>query len=358
MLPETQEDIQILDEISNFLDTHGISAYDDEEEVGELGLKLGLAVMDEKMEGSLLDDVAVVDTIGLYFRQMAREPLLNHEEEIELAQRIALGHLAMQRLATGELNSEGRRELDKQMQAAEEARARFIRANTRLVVSIAKKYRGYGVPFLDLIQEGNLGLMKAVEKFDHRRGTRFATYATWWIRQSVARALPAQGHTIRIPAQMSHRIHRVYKTSQRMEQEWGRRVTSEEIAEEMGLEPHKVQHMIQASYHPLSLEKPVGEEEDRRLGDLIADEAVDSLDEVVGQKLLVERLEQVLDTLTPREARILRLRFGLRSGRIYTLGEVAQIFGLTCERIRQIQGKVLGKLRRPMHSRKLREYLE
>jgi RNA polymerase primary sigma factor len=357
VLPEDQEGFQILDEISNFLDTQGIPVYDGEREVGELGLKLGLPAMDSEVEGPLLTDIEVVDTISLYFRQMAREPLLSREEEVELAQCMERGNRAAWRLATEELSLWEQRELEGQVGASEEARRRFIRANTRLVVSIAKKYRGYGVPFLDLIQEGNLGLMKAVEKFDHRRGTRFATYATWWIRQSIVRALPVQGHTIRIPTLMSDHIRRLYKTSQRMEQQWGRRVTSEEIAEEMGLEPHKVQRMIQASCQPLSLEKPVDGWEDRRLGDLVADEVVDSLEEVVGQRLLMEQLEQVLDTLTPREARILRLRYGLRGGRAHTLEEVAQIFGLTRERIRQIQKEALQRLRHPSRARLLRHYL-
>jgi RNA polymerase primary sigma factor len=357
MLPEDKEDFQILDEVSRFLDTKGVSVHNDEEEVGEVGLALGLRVMESEVEGPLLSDIPVLDTVSLYFRQIAREPLLTREEEIDLARCMEQGAWAAHRLVTEELSPEEQGELEEQVGIAEEARARFIRANIRLVVSIAKRYRGYGVPFLDLIQEGNLGLMKAIEKFDHRRGTRFSTYATWWIRQSIARALPAQGHTIRIPTLMSDHIRRLYRTSQRMEQEWGRYVTSEEIAEEMELEPHKVQSMIQASHQPLSLEKPVAGAEDRCLGDLIADEVADSLDETVGQRLLAERLEQVLDTLTPREARILRLRYGLRDGRPYTLDEVARIFGLTRERIRQIQKEALRRLRHPSRARLLRHYL-
>jgi len=357
VLPEAEEDSQLLDEIFGFLEAHGISVCDDKEEAEGARSNPQSTEIDSGREHALLDDIAADDTISLYLREMVCEPLLSHEEEIELAQQMECGDVATQRLATGELNSEERWELEKQVEAAEEARARFIRANTQLVVSIAKKYRGHGVPFLDLIQEGNLGLMKAVQKFDYRRGNRFSTYATWWIRQSVTRALPSQGHTIRIPLQMMTRMRRLYRTSQRMEQELGRWPTPEEVAEKMDVEPREVRFMIQAYCQPLSLQKPVGEEEDSELGDFIADQLLDPPEEAMKQDSLAEQMAQVLDTLTPREARILRLRFGLQADRSYTLKELGERFGLTRERIRQIQNEALQRLRHSSRARPLRDYL-
>jgi RNA polymerase primary sigma factor len=288
---------------------------------------------------------------------MRQEPLLSRQEEIELAQRIEQGRAAQQKLSVGDISDEKRAELDEQAQAGREARARLIRANTRLVISIANRYRGQGVPFLDLIQEGNLGLMKAVEKFDHRRGTKFGTYATWWIRQSVSRAVPTQGRTMPMSATVMQRIRRVYRTSGLLEQELGRRPTIGEIAEELVMAPRQVQCTIEASHTPISLEKPVGEGEDSVLGDFIADEHMDPPAVPAEQSLLAQRIERALETLTPREARILRLRFGLQDGHCYTLKEIGERFGLTKERIRQIQHHALQRLRHPRRSRLLRGYV-
>jgi RNA polymerase primary sigma factor len=358
VLREGEEDIDVLDEIFSFLEAHGISVHDDEEDVQKAqSLQRTVGIGGTGRHKGLLSGIPAEDTVSLYFREMSQEPLLSRQEEIELAQRIEQGRTAQQRLSTGEVDDEEGIGLDGRVEAGLEARARLIRANTRLVISIAKKYRGHGIPFLDLIQEGNLGLMKAVEKFDYRRGNRFSTYATWWIRQSVSRAVPAQGRTMRIPTAVMQRIRRVYKTSGLLEQELGRRPTIEEIAEELDMAPRRVQRTIEASYYPISLEKPVGEDEDSVLGDFVANEHVDPPTVPAEQSLLARQIEQALETLTPREARILRLRFGLQDGHCYTLKEVGERFGLTKERIRQIQHHALQRLRHPRRFRLLRGYV-
>jgi RNA polymerase primary sigma factor len=224
-------------------------------------------------------------------------------------------------------------------------------------VSVAKKYVGQGVPFLDLIQEGNLGLMRAVDKFDYRRGYKLSTYATWWIRQAITRALADQGRTIRLPVHMGDRLRKIYRTARELEQEWGLPPTPEEIADAMDLDSRKVRWMLRVSPHPLSLEKPVGEEEDEELGSFVEDEGTLEPAEATHQRLLREGIEEVLSSLTPREARILRLRYGLQNGRSYTLEEVGRKFGLTRERIRQIESKALRRLRHPSRSRQLKDYL-
>jgi len=363
---EAEEGLDVIEELIDTLQERGVEilpSYEEEEAAEQIDEQGEGALSVEAPENKIpadavdLDGIEADDTISLYFKEMAHEPLLTYEEEIRLAKEMERGLKAEKELASNKHNPQERARLWREVEKGEAARRQLIKANTRLVVSIAKKYRGHGVSFLDLIQEGNLGLMKAVEKFDYRRGNRFSTYATWWIRQSITRALPAQGRTIRIPIQMSARIRGLYKTSQLMEQELGRLPTPEEIAKEMELDPRKVRLMLQASYRPLSLEKPVGEEQDSELGDFIEDELIDPPAETVGQELLAERLEEVLDTLTPREARILRLRFGLQDGHSYTLKEVGEKFGLTRERIRQIQNEALRRLRHPRRARLLRDYL-
>ena len=239
-------------------------------------------------------------------------------------------------------------------QAAQE---HLIKANSRLVVSVAKKYVGRGVPFLDLIQEGNIGLIRAVKKFDYRRGYKFSTYATWWIRQAVTRAIADQGRTIRVPVHMYEQINRLTRTSRQLVQELGRDPTTEEIAGELGVSPRKVEHIMRVSQRPLSLEMPVGEEEDSYLGDFIEDEDAAAPSEAAGQQLLREVIDEIFQSLTPREVRILQLRFGLVDGYCYTLEEVGKKFGVTRERIRQIEAQALSRLRHPSRSRKLRDYL-
>jgi len=287
---------------------------------------------------------------------MARVPLLNTEEEINLAKRLETGDECGRKLRKDPLHKKA---AEWQAKSADgmDAREHLIKANTRLVVSIAKKYMSRGVPFLDLIQEGNLGLMKAVEKFDYRRGYRFSTYATWWIRQTITRAIADQGRTIRVPVHMSDRIRRLYRVARTLEQDYGRKPTPEEIATEMNIDPRKVRWMLRVSWQPLSLERPVGEDEDSEFGHFIENDSLPSPSQSTFDKMLHEKIDVLLNSLTPREARILRLRFGLLNGRSHTLEEVGEKFGLTRERIRQIEGKALRRLRHPRRSRHLRDYL-
>jgi RNA polymerase primary sigma factor len=317
------------------------------------------SVSKSKSRRAVLENIPTEDTVSLYLREMAVVPLLSMEEEIELAKRIELARDAAQELSesNGNCTVERITELKCLIQDGAQARNCLIKANTRLVVSVARRYMGRGVPFLDLIQEGNIGLMRAVEKFEYQRGYRFSTYATWWIRQSVTRAIADQGRTIRVPVHMIDRIRQMYKISREMEQTLGRAPTAEELAEEMQLEPAKVRWMLQVAQRPISLESPLGDEDDSEFGMYVEDETSPSPAQVTYLNLLRERLDEALATLSPREARILRLRFGLGHERAYTLEEVGRKFGLTRERIRQIEGKALRRLRRPTMARLLREYL-
>ncbi len=286
---------------------------------------------DEEEDDSILQGISVDDPVRMYLKEIGKVPLLTAEEEVELAKRIERGD--------------------------EEAKRRLTEANLRLVVSIAKRYVGRGMLFLDLIQEGNLGLIKAVEKFDYRKGYKFSTYATWWIRQAITRAIADQARTIRIPVHMVETINKLIRVSRHLLQQLGREPTPEEIAKEMGLPVERVRDIIKIAQEPVSLETPIGEEEDSHLGDFIEDEEAPAPAEAASYLLLREQLEEVLDTLTPRERKVLRLRFGLEDGRARTLEEVGQVFGVTRERIRQIEAKALRKLRHPTRSKKLRDYL-
>ncbi len=306
-----------------------------------------------------LEHVGTDDTVGLYLKEMSRVSLLSVEEELSLAKRIEASRDARTELndKDGNLSEERQQELRMLAKDGEQAWEHLIKANTRLVVSVAKKYIGRGVPFLDLIQEGNLGLMKAVEKFDYNRGFRFSTYATWWIRQAITRSIADQGRTIRIPVHMIDRIRELYKVSHELEQSLGRKPFANEIADVMKVNIRKVQWMMRISWLPLSLESPVGDEEDSELGMFVEDDQTPSPMEVTHKSMLRDKIDEVLNTLSPREARILRLRFGLDNGRSYTLEEVGQKFGLTRERIRQIEGKALRQLRHPQKARQLKDYL-
>jgi len=278
------------------------------------------------------EGVTLDDPVRMYLKEIGRVPLLTAEEEVELAKRIEKGD--------------------------EEAKRRLAEANLRLVVSIAKRYVGRGMLFLDLIQEGNLGLIKAVEKFDYRKGYKFSTYATWWIRQAITRAIADQARTIRIPVHMVETINKLIRVSRQLLQELGREPTPEEIAHEMEIPVERVREIMKIAQEPVSLETPIGEEEDSHLGDFIEDEDSPAPAEGASFALLREQLEEVLDSLTPREEKVLRLRFGLDDGRSRTLEEVGQVFGVTRERIRQIEAKALRKLRHPSRSKKLKDFLE
>jgi RNA polymerase primary sigma factor len=356
IFPEVEDSEERLERLHTFFRGAGIEIFEDREQVPRhLLVESGL----EEPEPFDLSAISSDDTVGLYLKEMARVPLLTLEEEVDLAKRIEKGKRAEKKLSkmNGRGSNDKRVQLQERIQDAASARDHLIKANTRLVVSIAKKYMGRGVPFLDLIQEGNLGLMKAVEKFDYHRGYRFSTYATWWIRQTITRAIADQGRTIRVPVHMSDRIRRLYKIAHQLEQSMGRKPTPEEIADVMETDPRKVQWMMRVSWRPLSLETPVGEDEDSELGSFVEDEGTPTPTQSAYQHLLRDKIEDVLSTLSPREARILRLRFGLHNGRSYTLEEVGQKFGLTRERIRQIEGKALRRLRHPRRARQLRDYL-
>jgi RNA polymerase primary sigma factor len=311
--------------------------------------------LNQRLDESISRD----DTVGMYLKEMSRVPLLTMDEELDLAIRIVKGRQARQekiKLA-GRQNAARRSKLDITIEEGQRAREHLIKANTRLVVSIAKRYIGHGIAFLDLIQEGNLGLMKAVEKYDHTRGFRFSTYATWWIRQTISRAISDQGRTIRVPVHMIDRIRQLYKANHDLEQKLGRQPTIEELAEYVDLPVQRVQWIMKVSWQPLSLESPVGDEDDSELGHFIEDDVSPTPLQSAYQSMLKDKLEEILSTLTPREARVLRLRFGLDDGTIYTLEEVGRKFGLTRERIRQIEGRALRQLRHPKRARQLKDYL-
>ncbi len=317
---------------------------------------------DDSMEGedpiADINAVSADDPVGLYFRQMAQEPLLTAMEEVDLAKHIERGRNARTMMENmGEMSVPERADLIQQVEQAQEAREHLGRANTRLVVSIAKRYMGQGLPFPDLIQEGNVGLMRAVDKYDYTRGNRFSTYATWWIRQAITRALAQKTRTIRIPLHMTERIRQMYRTAQLLEQELGRRPTPEEIAEEMDLPADSVRGMMDASQHAIALERPVGDDGDSEFGDFIEDQDTPEPGEAAAHHLLQETIEEVLSELTPRQAHILRLRFGLGGGEQHTLEEIANKFGLSRERIRQLEKEALRRLRHPRLAHNLKDYL-
>ncbi len=324
--------------------------------------------MEEISEEEMVDPNALMDTFGtddpvrMYLKEIGKVNLLSSEEEVELAQDMTAGTAAQEQLAElekagEEIPAELRAQLEKTIKKGERARQRLAEANLRLVVSIAKRYVGRGMQFLDLIQEGNLGLIKAVEKFDYVKGFKFSTYATWWIRQAITRAIADQARTIRIPVHMVETINKVIRVSRQLLQELGHDPSAEEIAEEMGMPEERVREILKIAQEPVSLETPIGEEEDSHLGDFIPDEDASEPAEAASFTLLKEQLVEVLATLTPREEKVLKLRFGIEDGRTRTLEEVGKEFNVTRERIRQIEAKALRKLRHPSRSKKLKDFL-
>ena len=319
-------------------------------------------VTEEEMNETeaMADTFSTDDPVRMYLKEIGKVDLLTPEEEVTLAERMQKGSAAAERIAAegDAIPPEERAQLDKDIKTGDRAKKRLAEANLRLVVSIAKRYVGRGMLFLDLIQEGNLGLIKAVEKFDYRKGYKFSTYATWWIRQAITRAIADQARTIRIPVHMVETINKLIRVSRQLLQELGREPSPEEIAAEMNMPVERVREILKISQEPVSLETPIGEEEDSHLGDFIQDDNVPVPADAAAFTLLKEQLEEVLGTLTEREQKVLTLRFGLEDGRARTLEEVGKEFNVTRERIRQIEAKALRKLRHPSRSRKLKDYLE
>lgn len=354
---------------ANKVDVLRISDGDDEDD--DIILDDEDEVEVEKIDLSVPEGVSVKDPVRMYLKEIGKVPLLSADEEIELAQKMEAGSVAVEKIPllkerlaeTGD--EQEKEEIQAEIKALQldvdrgsDAKKRLAEANLRLVVSIAKRYVGRGMLFLDLIQEGNLGLIKAVEKFDYRKGYKFSTYATWWIRQAITRAIADQARTIRIPVHMVETINKLIRVSRQLLQELGREPTPEEIAEEMKMPVERVREILKISQEPVSLETPIGEEEDSHLGDFIKDDNVPVPADAATFTLLKEQLEEVLGTLTEREQKVLTLRFGLEDGRARTLEEVGKEFNVTRERIRQIEAKALRKLRHPSRSRKLKDYLE
>ena len=364
VIPASGSGSEVLEELVGILTDQGVDVVYPEDEESDEPLEDysdSDADSDTDMDpGAGYTRVPSDDTISLYLREMSQVPLLNMEQEVSLAKRYEAGKAAREQIIKQGSSCPVEEML--RLEDVEEdgllAREHLIKANTRLVVSVAKRYNSRGVPFLDLIQEGNLGLMKAVEKYDHRRGFRFSTYATWWIRQTITRSIADQGRTIRVPVHMVDRIRVMYKCIHVLEQKLGREPTIEELAAIMETPKQKVEWMIRVSWLPLSLETPINDEDDEsELGDFVEDKDIPTPSQSVYTKLLSEKIEEILESLPFREARILRLRFGLENGRFYTLEEVGRKFGLTRERIRQIETKALRRLRHPRRSGQLKEYL-
>ncbi len=372
---ELELNAEQFEKILDFLEANNIDVLRITEEDDDVDEELLLNDDEEEIEVenidlSVPDGVSIEDPVRMYLKEIGKVPLLSAEEEIDLAQKMEEGAVAKEKIVIlkkrkeeasedelAELNEEIKA-LTKVQDAGDEAKKRLAEANLRLVVSIAKRYVGRGMLFLDLIQEGNLGLIKAVEKFDYRKGYKFSTYATWWIRQAITRAIADQARTIRIPVHMVETINKLIRVSRQLLQELGREPTPEEIAEEMNMPVERVREILKISQEPVSLETPIGEEEDSHLGDFIQDDNVPVPADAAAFTLLKEQLEEVLGTLTEREQKVLTLRFGLEDGRARTLEEVGKEFNVTRERIRQIEAKALRKLRHPSRSRKLKDYLE
>ena len=362
--PEAEQDVEQLEEAFSALLSAGSPFMEDtitpEPTEDELAAVEQTTEVEEVPDPSLDDYLANIDTddtIGLYLKEVSRVPLLTAVEEVQLAQRIERGRAAREELAHGSVTSKRRLELRHSIEDGWAGREHLITANSRLVISVAKKYMGRGVPFLDLIQEGNIGLIRATKKFDYRRGHKFSTYATWWIRQAVTRAIADQGRTIRVPVHMGDQINKLLRVQHQLTQRLGREPSVDELAVALDVPPKKVENMSQVARRPLSLETPTDDEEDSVLCDVIEDDEAPPPDQTATYNLLREHLGEVLNGLPPREVRILQLRYGLLDGQAYTLEEVGRKMGVTRERVRQIEAQALSRLRHPSIRRKLRDYL-
>ena len=361
--PEAEKDIEQLEEAFSALLSAGVAFVEDAPDNEAPGNELDAVEEIETGPGPdlVLDDylanIDTYDSIGLYLKEASRVPLLTATEEVVLAKRIEHGRMACEELARGKVVPRRRIELRKSIEDGWSAREHLITANSRLVISVAKKYMGRGVPFLDLIQEGNIGLMRSTKKFDYHRGNKFSTYATWWIRQAVTRAIADQGRTIRVPVHMGDQINKLFRIQYLLTQRLGREPTVEEMADMLEVPPQKVENLIRVARRPLSLETPTGDEEESVLGDFIEDDEITPPDETATYNLLRENLREVLNGLPPREVRILQLRYGLFDGQAYTLEEVGRKMGVTRERVRQIESQALNRLRHPSIRRKLHDYL-
>ncbi len=361
--PEAEDSIDQLEDVFSLLLDAGISVGESKGETEAEGANEPLPVEEERggelttEEEAYFRAVESDDTIGLYLKEIGQVPLLVQEEEVALAKRMERGRKAEKELEEDGLNPERRAELEALVEDGRAAREHLVRANSRLVISVAKKYIGRGVPFLDLIQEGNIGLIRASNKFNYRLGHKFSTYATWWIRQAVTRAIADQSRTIRVPVHMGDQINRLLRTSHRLTQELGREPTTEELARALDVPTQKVEQMIAFARRPLSLDMPIDSEEDSVLGDFIKDQEAVAPPAAVSSSILHEEITKILHELPPREVRILQLRYGLVDGETYTLEEVGKKLGVTRERVRQIEAQALSRLRHPTHARKLHDFL-
>jgi RNA polymerase primary sigma factor len=366
IFPEAEREVNTLEEAFAVLLRSGIPYVDDMDTTQPSNEELAVEEEEDKKEkkkkgigdDNYLANIDTDDMIGLYLKEVGRVPLLIAEEEVWLAKRIEAGRVARGVLASGKrIDAEERAQHRFNVEDGWAAREHLITANSRLVISVAKKYMGRGVPFQDLIQEGNIGLIRSAKKFDYRRGHKFSTYATWWIRQAVTRAIADQGRTIRVPVHMGDQINKLLRIQHQITQRLGREPSVEELAAALDVPVKKVENMIQVARRPLSLETPTDDEEDSMLGDFVRDDKMPAPDETATSNLLRQHLSEVLDDLPPREVRILQLRYGLLDGQAYTLEEVGSKMGVTRERVRQIEAQALSRLRHPMVSRKLKEYL-
>ncbi|MCL6510228.1 MAG: sigma-70 family RNA polymerase sigma factor [Anaerolineae bacterium] len=362
LFPDAEKNMDQLEDLFAALSDAGVNVVASEDEAADQVVDDDEDEEDEfneRTNESLIEAIEADDTVGLYLKEIGRVALLTAPQEVDLAQRMERGREAREQLQSDpNLTPEDRERLEMLVEDGMAAREHLINANSRLVISVAKKYIGRGVPFLDLIQEGNIGLIRAAKKFDWRRGHKFSTYATWWIRQAVTRAIADQGRTIRVPVHMGDQINRLLRASHQLTQELGRDPTVAELAEALNVTVRKAEQMIQVARRPISLETPTDDEEESVLGDFIPDDDSPAPAEMVTNQMLREQLADILDTLPPREVRILQLRYGLLDGETYTLEEVGRKLGVTRERVRQIEAQALSRLRLPAHARKLRDFLK